>query len=163
ATVLGSVVSSTKSRSLWVAERSTSGPSDEPPMPHSTIFDASMLAAHAARSAASSCMRRGTSNHPSRSGASLPLRQSGMSRRRSRPARAPASSRSVSAIDRSAAAFGRQRVGLVAERLHQLVEALGERRHTLFLERAGDILDVDAERGQVLEVPAGLVDSLVDG
>src|SRR3954470_1570740 len=139
ATVWGSVVSSTNSRSSFSAERSTSGPSDDPPIPHSTIVRAVMDLAHDRRSSASSAMRRWTSSHPSRSGASLPSGHSVMSR---------ASSRSASAWGAS----GIEGVGFIAQCLDELVEALDERRHAFFLERPAHVFHVDADLGEGLEV-----------
>src|SRR3954469_17861908 len=152
ATVFGSVVSSTNRRSLWWADRNTSGPKDEPPMPHSTMRSALTDDAHACNSAASDCMRWTTSNHPSRSLASLPSGHRLTSRRSSRSASCSASASAIA-----------QRVRLVLQGLHQLVEALHERGDTLVLQRLGHVLDVDPERSEPLEVGLGPIDTLGDG
>src|SRR5947207_4078718 len=128
-TVCGSVVSRTNRRWLFSADRSTSGPSDDPPIPQSTIVRAVMVLAHARNSSDSSAMRRWTSSHPSRSCASLPSGQSVTSRAKSRSASTWAES-------------GIEDVGLVAQRLDELVEALDERRHALFLERPANVFHI---------------------
>src|SRR5450759_3192637 len=56
-----------------------------------------------------------------------------------------------------------QRVGLVRQGLHELVERLGKRRHPFGLEGLGHVLHVDARRRQPVHERAGPVDTVIDG
>src|SRR6185437_5938737 len=168
-TASGKVVSVTSSRSLSNVWRSTSGPSEEPPMPSCTACGSvpRTSAAHSFSSVAWPRMAATTGSQPIRSAISAwsPGHGDG-SRRRSR-ARKSASSSSASAAvtasPSSGCAAGTLVLHALGERLDQRVEGGREALHTVGLELRRDLPHADPGRLHLLDGAAGAVDVLVDG
>src|SRR5438445_3388333 len=152
----GCVVSRTWNASLRNVRRSTSGARLDPPMPRSTIASSPSSATPSANSTSSamrSRMRPGSSSQPSHRDSSAPV-QTVESR---------SQIRSMSSARSILASGGGELPTLRAHPLEELVERVGELLHALELERLGDVVVVDADRGELLEQLVSVLNTVQNG
>src|SRR4051812_42939996 len=150
----GCVVSRTWNRSTSKLRRSTSGASDEPPIPQRTTSSPSSWRSSAKRAIlpSPSCTCSGSSSQPSQCASSLPVHVVA--------SRSQMPSMSASRFTCS----GGDGLALGAHPVEQLLERVGELLHALLLERRHDVVVVDAHRGQLLvQQRLGLLEVVLDG
>ena len=157
---LGCVVSRTWKRSRPNARRSTSGARLDPPIPSRTTSSAPPAASASSPSSPSRCrIRSGSSSHPSHWASSCPVQTVG-SRSQIRSTSSPGSRRLAASL--GDACSDDQLAALRADPVEQLGERVGELLHALLLEHPRDVVDVDPGRGQLVEEPPRLVESLLE-